>query len=109
MKQLFTASALVLALGCATQAKYKAAMDTWVGVDIDSYVMQNGIPKTVFSMQDGRKVYQYSDRTSNVTYQTMGAFTYAHDNSRSCDLSILVGTNNKIEHWTAQGNACVSK
>ena len=83
---VLTATALAAALaGCATQEKFVAKMDRFVGQPESSVVMTYGVPTAVHSLSDGSKVMQYT-RSKNVvlpgmtTYQPVTTNTYGNVN-----------------------------
>lgn len=54
-----------LLTGCATQAKYAAKVQTWVGHHTDTLISQWGPPTTSTALSNGGKVLEY-DRSHTV-------------------------------------------
>lgn len=53
---------LVLCLGCAGPGvRLRKAMDSWIGVEVDSLYATWGLPQNSFTLSDGRTVLEYDD------------------------------------------------
>ena len=111
--------------GCfATTAKYKAALDTWIGHSSDKLVEKWGAPNAVYNKDDGGKIltfvrsgsmYLPGTNTSNTTYNPYGGTTTTVTSSPgttiplSCKTSFVISKDGKITSWSYQGNNCISK
>ena len=111
--------------GCfATTAKYKAALDTWIGHSSDKLVERWGAPNAVYNKDDGGKIltfvrsgsmYLPGTNTSNTTYNPYGGTTTTVTSSPgttiplSCKTSFVISKDGKITSWSYQGNNCISK
>ena len=60
MKPILAAAAALLLAGCATQAKFQAKMDSFVGRPEAVLVGAYGPPQGSYTLNDGSKVLQYS-------------------------------------------------
>lgn len=114
-----------LLTGCfATTAKYKAALDTWIGHPSDKLVERWGAPNAVYNKDDGGKIltfvrsgsmYLPGTNTSNTTYNPYGGTTTTVTSSPgttiplSCKTSFVISKDGKITSWSYQGNNCISK
>lgn len=110
---------------CATQAKYKAKLDTWVGQPAQSLVNAWGYPASQMTAPNGNQVYVYQTSGSIVmptttttnaqatsyghsAYGTATSTTYGGQTiALSCTtyFEIYGGT---VVKWNYQGNACKS-
>lgn len=86
MKRILLVAAACAALaGCATQEKFSAKMNGFVGQPESAVVMAYGVPTGSYPLNDGSKVLQYS-RSRNVvlpgatTYQPVTTNTYGNVN-----------------------------
>lgn len=73
MKRLLSATAIALLVGCATQAKFQAKMDGFLGQPEAVVVGTYGPPQNSYVLNDGSKVIQY---TRGQTIVMPGATTY---------------------------------
>lgn len=124
--KLLLAAALGLSVsGCATQAKYRAALDTWIGKPAQSLVDAWGYPASQMTAPNGNTVYIYSSSGNIVmpTTTTTNAHVTGYGNSAygtatttsyggqvinlSCTtyFEVYGGT---IVRWNYQGNNCKS-
>lgn len=61
-----------LATGCATEAKYKEIVHSWVGGTADELVMAWGPPDSSYTLSDGGSVLQYERQGQT----QVGGYTY---------------------------------
>lgn len=61
MAQIFLVSILVLVTGISAgcSATLGAAADSWIGAQVDDFVVVAGAPRRQFEMQDGRIAYTW--------------------------------------------------
>lgn len=108
--KLLVPCVFLMTLGCATQAKFKAQMDTWVGSSADSLVTQWGPPQSSYPLTSGGKVLHYSRQSSGpTTYQVHGGIVYANTYNQSCDVDLTLDALNTIIGYSFEGNACRAK
>lgn len=109
--------------GCASEAKYKTNMDSWVGQDEARMIRKWGPPEGVYEA-GGSKFLQYSfsntlvlpgtPSTANTTYAGNAAFTTVNHGVPSQGIEYACSTivevkEAKIIGWTSRGNGCVSE
>lgn len=128
MKRWWLVPALVLACGgCATSAKYKAVLDSWVGSPVQSLVDSWGYPAQQMVSPAGNQVYVYQRSGSFVvpatstTYATVSGYgntaygqatttTYGGNTvNLNCATYFEIGPGQTIISWRFQGNNCVSR
>lgn len=73
MKKTVIVTLLVALIGCATQAKFQAKMDRFIGQPEGVLVGTYGPPQNSYVLDDGTKVLQYT-RSGTIVLQ--GATTY---------------------------------
>jgi hypothetical protein len=116
-----------LLAGCATTAKYKAVLDTWIGAPAQKLVEAWGYPSSQMTAPDGNTVYIYQNNSSFVmpTVTTTNAAVSAYGNSAygtatslttggstidmSCTTYFEIGPDKTVVGYQAQGNGCVSR
>lgn len=123
MKQILLLVALALLGGCASEAKYKANMDTWVGQDEAKMIRKWGPPESVYEA-GGSKFLQYSfsntlvlpgtPTTANTTYNGNAAFTTVNHGVPAQGIEYACATvvevkDAKIVGWSSRGNGCVAE
>ncbi|WP_339542528.1 hypothetical protein [Pseudomonas sp. JAI120] len=123
MKQILLLAALALLGGCASEAKYKANMDTWVGQDEAKMIRKWGPPESVYE-SGGSKFLQYSfsntlvlpgtPTTANTTYNGNAAFTTVNHGAPAQGIEYACATvvevkDAKIVGWSSRGNGCVAE
>lgn len=123
MKWILLLAALVLLGGCASEAKFKSNMDTWVGQDESRMIRKWGPPDSVYEA-DGSKFLQYSfsntlvlpgtPTTANTTYNGNASFTTVNHGVPAQGIDYACATivevkNAKIVGWTSRGNGCVAE
>ena len=118
----FARAASVVALvatlaGCTTTVRtteaYEAALDTWLGDDINDLVDQNGYADRTLVAPNGNTVYVYESSVSSTTTVPVRSFVdgsvlfYRTNTSELyCDTFIEVGDKNRIVSWRYEGNDC---
>ncbi|MCX5852959.1 MAG: hypothetical protein NT072_13080 [Deltaproteobacteria bacterium] len=127
-KKIFLSLCLIcLISACATTEKYEAALNSWVGSDINDLVYSWGYPDSSFDAPNGNKVYMYSQGGSfqmPTTYRTTanvhgyGNTAYGSATTRAyggqtlnlwCDTYFEVDSSQRIVRWSWEGNRCVSE
>jgi ABC-type uncharacterized transport system auxiliary subunit len=127
MKRLIFVSAMAATLaGCATQGKYKAKLDTWIGSPIDSLVASWGYPSGQITAPNGNTVYVYerhggfvmpTTTTTNARVTGYGNTAYGQATTTSyggqyidmsCRTFFEVAPDRRIVSWRYEGNACKS-
>lgn len=95
---------ITLLAGCASQAD----LDTWQGANFDELVMAYGPPDKSATLEDGRKLVEF---TYNYTSGTRSNFNYATGreetsggNSYFCRVRFMVGDDNRVETGNMYGN-----
>ena len=135
MRVCFIGLVAILLVGCATEAKYRAVLETWIGLPIDRLVSAWGPPHRSFKKQDGRTLYTWSDQrtvmlsggtTAQTTYHTGTVYggnggksfsgtstTYVPNPPTplhlSCQTTFETDRSGKIIHWSYKGNDCRSR
>lgn len=112
--------------GCATEAKYSAKLDTWIGHNIQELINSWGYPDNTLQAPNGNTVYVYGynatsyipptyNTTSN--YNVIGNSVYGNSTTssyggyniqHSCTTFIEIDSSNTIVRWQWKGNACRS-
>ena len=109
--------------GCATTAKYEAALDSWLGHDVNELVDSWGYPVESFKAPNGNTVYVYNSSRSYAmptqttsTYNVHGKTVYGHSTTTGgqtlefwCRTFFEVSDSNKIITWRWEGNDCTSR
>lgn len=111
--------------GCATQAKYKAVLDSWIGKPEQSLVDAWGYPANQMTAPNGNKVYVYSSSgqivmptttTTNAHVTGYGNSAYGTATTTSYGGQVInLGCTTYFEiyggtvvRWNYQGNNCKS-
>jgi hypothetical protein len=122
MRKLICVAILLLA-GCATEAKYEAALKSWVGNSESSLVNSWGPPDSVYE-NGGTKYLTYQKSRSGYipgttpTYQTQIIGNTAYTNSyggssgysynQNCKTTFTI-SGGRITNWRWEGNNCRSQ
>lgn len=80
--------------------KFEAALNSWIGTDINGLIMTWGAPNGVYKMPNQNIIY---------TWQNTGGMP-APDGGEIiifCKISIFTDPHGRIFNWQAQGNDCV--
>jgi hypothetical protein len=119
--------ASVFLVSCATQAKYQAALNTWIGHDVNELVDKWGYPAGSLKAPSGNTVYVYQRGESipmPTTYQTTasvyGNRNFATGNATTiaygggtldfwCRTYFETNSSHKIIKWRYEGDDCRSK
>ena len=110
-----TALALCACLlnSCATSAKFKSNLDSYLGADADKYIITNGPPSAQYSLASGGKVLSWSSGYTTAPYTYVNPYTYMRQEapslSYSCNVQLTVSSTNIIQRYSFEGNDCVSK
>jgi hypothetical protein len=100
-------------IGCATQAKFKAKMETWIGADADRLIRQNGPPDQSATLSNGDKVLQYTSDSGVISHSSIMPATGVMITSHRRDWCVIRfdvrGSDNTIREVGFEGNDCVSK
>lgn len=113
--------------GCATTAKFRVMMNSWIGAPAERLINSWGYPASQMTAPDGNVVYIYNRQGSislpsttytNATITGYGnsaygsAYTTTYGGGvihMSCTTYFEVGQDQRIVAWHAQGNACKSR
>lgn len=123
MKKVLLLVAVALLSGCASEAKYKSNMDSWVGADETKLIRKWGPPVSVYET-GGSKFLLYTSSntlvlpgtpttaTTNVYGST--AFTTVNPGAPAQGIDYVCATtlevkDAKIIGWSSQGNGCVAE
>jgi len=124
MKWAVAALSVLVLAGCATQAKYKATLDTWIGQPAQSLVDSWGYPASQMQAPDGNTVYVYdrsgsfvmpTTTTTNASVNAYGNHAYGTATSTTyggntinmnCTTFFEIGPNKTIVSWHSRGNNC---
>lgn len=134
MKKVFVVLACLVAAGCATAAKYEAALQSWVGSDESTLISAWGTPAHSYQMTNGQRSLGYT-RNENIL---MGGGTYTtpetvvhqgtidgkaytgtstvyvprqepvYDMKMRCDTTFIIDTDGIVRSWQWDGNGCAS-
>lgn len=128
-RQIFIVLLVVLLLSsCATTAKYKAVLDTWIGHHYDSLLSSWGPPTSTADLSNGGKVVEYYKETIqqsggytySVPVKTIGTYsgtqtTYIPHTSHVttqqiwCKTRFVLNEALIIQTWSFEGNGCRSR
>ena len=124
MKKFLSIIILGLLLeGCATQGKYKALLDTWVGLTEDQLVDVWGPPNGLYNKKDGGRILTFAwsgsyylpgdtNTSSGSTHDGVITTTTTVSPGRyittGCKTNFYISAAGKIITWNFQGNNCVS-
>lgn len=123
MKHFLTFGAALLLTGCATSAKYEAALDTWVGSTELELVKAWGPPMHSYETS-GSKFLAYSSQRSaympgtspsfTTSYVGGNAYTTTAGGTRGFNIPLSCKTTfelieGKVSSWSYEGNACTSR
>lgn len=123
MKKVLLLIAITLLSGCATEAKYKSNMDSWVGADEAKLIRKWGPPVSIYEAGSS-KFLLYTSRntlvlpggpttaTTNVYGNT--AFTTVNHGAPAQGIDYVCSTtlevrDAKVIGWSSQGNGCVAE
>lgn len=135
IRKIICLALLLFLSGCATSAKYKALLDTWLGSSEDALITSWGPPQSVYTMSNGKKCIEYNRETN----MQMGGYTYTTPQTTYyngtvgnafysgtatqyvtqqapvynvplwCKTSFIVDSCGAVESWRYEGNHCVSR
>ena len=127
-------TALLLLAGCATEAKYRVVLESWIGLPIDRLVAAWRTPDKSFRKRDGGGFYTWHEQrtvmlsggtTPQTTYHS--GTVYGSDSKRysgtsttyvqnppvplhlSCRTTFETDASGKIISWSYKGNDCRSR
>ena len=127
--QIFLVTIFVLVLvGCATTAKYRAKLATWDGKDVNQLIDAWGYPDNTIKSPEGNEVYVYKYHSAgryprsyipgNTTVNSSGGNTYVSTSpgyytgggtyNNNCTTWFELNKDNKIVRAVFRGNNCVS-
>ncbi|NWA03717.1 hypothetical protein [Pseudomonas gingeri] len=123
MKQVLLLAALALLGGCASETKYKANMDSWVGQDEVRLVRELGPPMQAYEAGGSRfLVYTMSNSlvipgtptTASTGNYGNGSFTTITPGAPAQSLDYTCSSQfevkgQKVVAWTSRGNGCVAE
>ena len=122
-KHLYVLIIALLVSACATEGKYKNALNTWLGSSEISLIQAWGPPQQSYET-NGHKFLVYSSSSNmflpgtSPTYQTTlignTAYTNSYGGTPAVNVALSCVTtfeivNETITNWRYQGNNCVSK
>ena len=124
MKKILSIIILGLLLeGCATQGKYRALLDTWVGLTEDQLVDVWGPPNGLYNKKDGGRILTFAWSGSYyLPGDTSTSSSSTHDGvvtttttvspgsyiTTGCKTNFYISAAGKITTWDFRGNNCVS-
>jgi len=132
---LTTAAGAALLAGCATEAKFAARLDDYIGKPESAIIGKMGPPDRSHAMADGSRVLQWrASRTVHMTFpggttpvrtETTGtignkafdATSTTHAPApptiipieQSCTLNVTIDPAGRVTAWSASGNNCRSQ
>lgn len=123
MRGWIAAAAMVALTGCATQAKFKEGMDSWLGSTEGNLVSTLGPPMSVYPTGDGGKILSYSrggnmqmPGSLNSTTRVYGNTAYTQTNVMPganiqlwCNVNFTLDSRGIVQQWNSNGNHCVSR
>jgi hypothetical protein len=126
MKPLRLFAVLMLVSGCATQAKFEAATQSWVGSKINDYIATSGhTPNQVLPDDNGGQMYMFGGSSTGYvssSYGTANAYGNAYGAhatatgfgmmmpvTRGCTWVYRVDRDGVIWQMSYHGNACKQK
>jgi hypothetical protein len=127
MKGILVACLLLALSGCATNAKFQASLNSWVGQPAQSLVDSWGYPASQMTAPNGNTVYVYqrsgsfvmpSTTTTNASATAYGNQAYGTATSTTsggnvinmaCTTYFELDSSQTIVTWHAQGNNCRSR
>lgn len=113
----------MLTSACATEGRYKNALNTWIGSPEINLIQSWGPPQQAYET-GGHKFLVYSSNSSmflpgsSPTYQTTvignTAYTNAYGGTPATNVALSCVTtfeivNETVKNWRYQGNNCVSR
>lgn len=112
----FLAGGLVIAVGCATTAKFEQALSSWEGRHVNDLVDDLGYPTRTMDAFSGNTVYIYerrgSFRTAETTTEIYGGTTMTsggQDVQLRCDAFFEIRDDGIIVRTSYSGNYCVKR
>lgn len=123
IQSLFVLLVFIVIAGCATEAKYKAKLNTFLGVSMIDLVRQWGPPQQTYELE-GHKFLIYQQKETayvpgsppSYTTQFIGntAYTTSYGGSPGMFVNLSCTTTfeiaeSKIVNWSVKGNDCVSR
>ena len=94
-------------VGCATSAKYSAAVSTWVGSHISDVKRSWGPETDVTSDGNGGRIYSWTKRwKTRAYYNSSGVYQPPRD--RHCTRNLYCNQSGKVYSWRWNGY-CKSK
>lgn len=101
----------VLISGCATTGKFDAQVKSWIGADINKFILAIGPPDDVFKMPDGRIMYSWMFDNGSVyvgNYNKTTNLIVGGNINKWCKLTYIV-KDDVITGYQYNGNYCKSK
>lgn len=101
--------------GCgliATEGKYRAAVSSWVGSDINRVMAAWGAPYRTFEQPNGTTQYVYlavGQSTTLVGYNESIGMAYGSTNTPYCRTTFVADNSGRVTSFTYQGQLCTSR
>jgi hypothetical protein len=111
-KLILVLASSVAGSGCATTAKYKAKLDSWMGEDANRLLRSWGPPSESHRLPNGETQYVWMEVGGTYTTTTYLEFTNQLATSSVtywCKTTMTVGNTGRVSHWSYKGNACRSR
>lgn len=101
MKKLITILSLVLLIaGCATEEKYQAVLNTWMGSTKSNLVNTWGVPSSSYKVDEHEELIAYNRSVSG--FNQYGSYNYY------CTTTFTI-RDDEVVNWKYSGNSCVAE
>lgn len=108
LRNILTILAILAMNSCATEGKYRASLDNWIGHPIDEYIRAAGLPTRQMQVNGGMAYDYYSSDSAATIRQTYGNSYRIQDQSSYCDTTFFTDSSGTIRHYRYEGNSCIS-
>jgi hypothetical protein len=124
MKKYVLLVLFLLVTACATTEKYEAKLQSWIGADEETLLMEWGPPDSVYDINDTKKMLTYLETSvlhiagsaprytteviGGVMHTRVTGGTEPRDIERKCKTTFVI-ENGEVVDWIAKGNNCVSQ
>lgn len=85
-------------------------MDTFVGTNVDSFIVNAGPPQSESKLSDGSRLMQWTKTIGNVGYASASPYSaMGMTTSVYCTIRLVVDSSNSIKSYSYEGNNCKLK
>lgn len=96
--------------GCATEGKFRANLETWLGHNVDEYIVRAGAPQNQSQLSNGSRLMEWTASSGPIAYSSYNRYSSMTTvGALWCTTRFVVDSSNIIQSYSYQGNYCKSK